>query len=513
MFKRSLNSLKEKLTKVRADYGILALAASIAVPLKLLLFYRLIGISVNFFLVWLITGVLTYILFASFKNKWIPAVVYLLLSLLMFCDVTYSKLLQPVFVGEHDRRRRCAGRYYREHQAGPEAVVFPDSGRRRTGDRGAGGGTPGKRRKTKRRVKAAGIAPAFEAAEASEDVSAIEPAIAAQDAKADASGAEPANAPAAVPAAGKNAVAVVLATVLVAVLTWVTGHKKQVAALIILCLLVFNSSASYLITSLSNQEIYSYHIKDVLNKFTGNGMLDKNANFSYSVTDSYDQEKNGPLFGVAKGKNLIVIQVESLQNLVINKTYNGQEITPNLNELIKGNTVYFDHYYQQIGSGNTSDAEFATNNSIYGTIESYTYKLFPDNYYRGLPVLLGEQGYQTAVLHAYEDRDFWNRENMYKSLGFGTFYGGIGGTDKGQFDMTEWMGWGLTDSEFFKQAITYLKELAQPVLQLYHHIVQPSSFCHAGQVQGLSIFCRRMRGRSSGIISTAPRTPITPSGC
>ena len=61
-------------------------------------------------------------------------------------------------------------------------------------------------------------------------------------------------------------------------------------------------------------------------------------------------------FGVAEGRNLIVIQLESFQNFVINAEYNGQEITPNLNEIIKGDTIYLDRYYQQIGSGNTSDA-------------------------------------------------------------------------------------------------------------------------------------------------------------
>ena len=113
-------------------------------------------------------------------------------------------------------------------------------------------------------------------------------------------------------------------------------------------------------------------------------------------TNSYQREKNGPLFGKAAGKNLVMIQIESLQDFVGGREYNGQEITPNLNALIEGNATYFDNFYQQVGSGNTSDAEFAANNSLYGTLISYTYKLFNDNYFRGLPVLLSERGYDTA---------------------------------------------------------------------------------------------------------------------
>jgi MFS family permease len=90
MLNKLLYSLTGKWAEIRIEYGILALAASVAVPLKLFLFYNLIGVTANFFFVWLITAILTYFLFASFRNKWIPAIIYLLLSVLMFCDVTYS---------------------------------------------------------------------------------------------------------------------------------------------------------------------------------------------------------------------------------------------------------------------------------------------------------------------------------------------------------------------------------------------------------------------------------------
>lgn len=205
------------------------------------------------------------------------------------------------------------------------------------------------------------------------------------------------------------------------------------------------------------QEFFFYHIKDIVSgAFAG----ETSENLA-AWTDSYEQEKNGPLFGAAKDKNLIMIQVESMQDFVIGREYEGQELTPNLNALIEGNATYFDNFYQQVGSGNTSDAEFAANNSLYGTLVSYTYKLFNQNYFRGLPVLLGEMGYDTAVFHAHEDRSFWSRESMYPSEGFNRYYGGLKGRG-GDYEMTEWMGWGLTDSEFYPQTVEYMKELAEP---------------------------------------------------
>ncbi|MCI8631185.1 MAG: sulfatase-like hydrolase/transferase [Firmicutes bacterium] len=235
-------------------------------------------------------------------------------------------------------------------------------------------------------------------------------------------------------------------------------NPKAIAAFILIAVFtttnIFNSSY---ITSLTNQEFFSFHIKDI---FTG-AFADGTSENLAAWTKSYEQEKDGPLFGAAKDKNLIIIQVESLQDFVIGREYNGQEITPNLNALIENNATYFDNFYQQVGSGNTSDAEFAVNNSLYGTLVSYTYKLFNENYFRGLPVQLSEIGYDTAVFHAHEDRSFWSRESMYPSEGFNRYYGGLKGRG-GDYEMTEWMGWGLTDSEFFPQTVEYMKELSEP---------------------------------------------------
>jgi len=61
--------------------------------------------------------------------------------------------------------------------------------------------------------------------------------------------------------------------------------------------------------------------------------------------------------GIAKGKNLIVVQIEAMQEFVINRSVNGKEITPNLNKLIK-ESLYFDNIYYQVAGGNTSDGVF-----------------------------------------------------------------------------------------------------------------------------------------------------------
>jgi phosphoglycerol transferase MdoB-like AlkP superfamily enzyme len=242
---------------------------------------------------------------------------------------------------------------------------------------------------------------------------------------------------------------------------------------LILLILTVNPFGSTMLTSLSNQEIYAYHVGDVLRRGERNGMASRDGAIRLINTDNYADEKAGPLFGVAEGRNLRVIQLESFQNFVVGLNYNGREITPNLNRLIRGNTVYFDQFFHQVGAGNTSDAEFAVNNSICGSIRYFTYKLFADNTFRGLPVLLKEKGYSTAVFHAYEDVYFWNRAEMYPAEGFDLFYGGLDDSRMGDYHLTEWMGWGLPDSEFYKQTLPFMERLPKPfysfVISLSNH--------------------------------------------
>ncbi|MGI6748420.1 MAG: LTA synthase family protein [Anaerovoracaceae bacterium] len=249
---------------------------------------------------------------------------------------------------------------------------------------------------------------------------------------------------------------------------------KIAAIWIFVLVLVLNPFNSTFIMSLNNQEFFSYHLKDIIE--TLSTPKSQNTKEFHLATGTYESEKDGELFGIAKDKNLIVIQMESMQNILIGRNYNGQEITPNLNRLIKEQgTIYFDNFYQQIGSGNTSDAEFAINNSLLGSIESFTYQLYQDNYFHGLPWVLKDAGYQTAVFHGY-DKKFWNRERIYPVLGFDTFIN----SDILIDDKIEGIGGGnivgISDQAFFKQSAEFLEELNAGGCPFYSFLITLS--CH-----------------------------------
>ncbi|MFC7373071.1 LTA synthase family protein [Fictibacillus iocasae] len=157
--------------------------------------------------------------------------------------------------------------------------------------------------------------------------------------------------------------------------------------------------------------------------------------------------------GIAKDKNVILIQLEAFQTFVLNNKVNGEEITPNLNELLK-TSVYFPNFYHQTGNGRTSDAEFAANNSLYPVSTGSAYVKYPRNRYHSLPEILKDNGYETTVFHAYKP-GFWNRHVMYNNISFDKFY-----SDK--YFSGPKIGWSTNDRDFFLQSADMMKDLNEP---------------------------------------------------
>lgn len=169
-------------------------------------------------------------------------------------------------------------------------------------------------------------------------------------------------------------------------------------------------------------------------------------------------ENQSPLEGIAKDKNIIVVSMESLQNFVINEEMNGEVITPFLNELTQDeDTMYFSNFYHQTGLGKTSDSEFIVENSLYPLGGGAVFFTHGGNTYNSLSERLGENGYHTSVMHA-NNKSFWNRDMMYKSLNVEKFFDIESYTvEEGQA-----VNWGMKDIPFFEQSVQLMKDIPQP---------------------------------------------------
>ncbi|MDQ0269713.1 LTA synthase family protein [Cytobacillus purgationiresistens] len=173
---------------------------------------------------------------------------------------------------------------------------------------------------------------------------------------------------------------------------------------------------------------------------------------------SQQTSPNPKYFGKAEGMNVIYVSMESLQTFIIDYELNGQEVTPFLNSLIKDDqTFYFDHIYNQTGQGKTSDAEFIMDNSLFPMAQGAVYVNKAQNTYQATPAILQSYGYTSASFHG-NYKTFWNRNEMYKSMGYNEFF------DAEYYEMTDenTKNYGMKDKPFFKESMPYLKRLPEP---------------------------------------------------
>ncbi len=202
----------------------------------------------------------------------------------------------------------------------------------------------------------------------------------------------------------------------------------------------------------NNLGVLYFHYYDVKRYISENILDDRNLNADErSVLSSFflsGGSRATKYNSAAKGMNLIIVQLEAIQNFVIGLEFNEKVVTPNLNKLID-ESIYLENFYHQTGAGNTSDAEFLVNASLYPLKNGSVYFRYPNNTYFSLPKLLKKYGYTSYAFHANKP-SFWNRTEMYRSMGFDHF---ISSND---FELDESLGWGLSDLSFFRQSLEKL---------------------------------------------------------
>lgn len=177
------------------------------------------------------------------------------------------------------------------------------------------------------------------------------------------------------------------------------------------------------------------------------------------------KEKNEETFGLAKGKNIIYVHLESTHQFLIDyklKDENGDEheVMPFVNSLYHSNNSFsFDNFYHQVSAGKTSDAETLLENSLFGLNQGSLFsQLGGKNTFNAAPALLDQKlGYTTAAFHGNAG-NFWNRNETYKKFGYQHFFD----ASYYKLDDENSFQYGLHDKPFFQQSVKYLEHLQQP---------------------------------------------------
>ncbi|MCU5463346.1 LTA synthase family protein [Bacillus cereus] len=209
-----------------------------------------------------------------------------------------------------------------------------------------------------------------------------------------------------------------------------------------------------------NLGLYTHQIYDLTLQVKAGSQKALADSSKLQETENYvkanQSEPNPSMFGAAKGKNVIVVTLESLQTFLIGASVNGQEVTPFLNQFIN-ESYYFDNFFHQTGQGKTSDSEFLIDTSLYPLNRGAVFFTHGNNDYTATPEILRQQGYFTSVFHA-NNATFWNRNIMYSALGYDRYYNELDYKITPETNLN----WGLKDIEYFDQSVDILKTVDQP---------------------------------------------------
>lgn len=210
--------------------------------------------------------------------------------------------------------------------------------------------------------------------------------------------------------------------------------------------------------NIANMSPIGYHIYDTYRYIQNSKRLVLSEDDKKQIENWYKQNKeqlpDSDYKGKLKGKNLIILQVESLEAFLLNQKIEGQEITPSLNQILK-NSIYFSQIYEQVSGGNSSDADLMTNTSTYPVRDGSTFFRFPDNKYNSLPILMKKLGYYTSAFHP-DGGGYWNWMPALKSMDFDKC------TDTTGFNVDEVIGLGLSDGSYLRQLKDILAKQPQP---------------------------------------------------
>ncbi len=228
-----------------------------------------------------------------------------------------------------------------------------------------------------------------------------------------------------------------------------------------------------------------YHLNDLKSYFS-------DRNFTLSDKDRVkienwltqnriqNSELTSVLHGVFQGKNLIIVQFESLEQSVIKLSVEGQEITPNLNRLLE-HSYYFPNIYPQVADGSSSDAELMLTTSLYPLKRGALFFRYPDNTYpSSLPALLQDQGYSNFAIHG-DNAAYWNRNVVYPKLGFQKFIG------EEELNNADSISMGISDRSTFLQTVDLLTKQPEPYLAFIITLTSHMPFTIPDSKKGLTI--------------------------
>lgn len=155
-------------------------------------------------------------------------------------------------------------------------------------------------------------------------------------------------------------------------------------------------------------------------------------------------------------KHVILLQMESVDGLVIGARNDGKPVMPFLESLARCQ-IYFSNVIDNTAGGRTTDGETLVLTSQVPLRSRPVYVSQPLGKVPSLPRVLKGEGYECWSMHGYVGH-FWNRAAAHKQLGY----------DREFFlpdlDASDRIGWGVSDRSVLHQAAQRLAAATGPTL-------------------------------------------------
>lgn len=161
--------------------------------------------------------------------------------------------------------------------------------------------------------------------------------------------------------------------------------------------------------------IYHVFFRDIYLTLKSN-ITDDSQEQINEITAYLNQRSNhdaNSMTGIFKGKNLIVVQMESMDYRVVNN-----QVCPNISKLRKESIDFSNFYTSRMGGATTFGTEFCINTGLYQPSGTNAATYFSENHFPySLANLFKRLGYNAESFH-YNDEYFYNRGKNHITLGF-----------------------------------------------------------------------------------------------
>lgn len=220
-----------------------------------------------------------------------------------------------------------------------------------------------------------------------------------------------------------------------------------------------------------NFGLYTYQANDIfvslktqISPLFGYDEAAKNFREFYDEKKKNESISENKYTNILKGRNVITIHAESIQNFVLNTQFNGQDVAPNLKRLANEG-LYFSNYYAQESVGTSSDSEFTFLTSLMPASSGTVAISYWDREYNTSLKELKKMGYYTFSMHA-NNGTFWNRHLIHPKYGYDNFY-----YYTKDYEIDEVLGMGLSDKSFFRQSVPKIKEVSENNQNFYGTLI------------------------------------------